>query len=217
MQIDWGDTGSMIAGLAGWAGAVAVVYAARTAFSSWRRQKREERRIDAAERILTLSYRLQRSLTDLRSRQDYTALHALPEGTDSGNLTASEFLKMRRQTAADRLNERVERQRPLWDEVFVVAPQARAFFESDVHRALTNMRARFDGYLMRLSWYRSADDERLAHSAEEIIFEPADDNAPYMDEPSPHDAIAERIKEDVARLEAALLPVIRNDAPRRSN
>src|SRR3546814_15956255 len=59
--------------LSGWAtlfGAGAVVYAAHKGsdtFKLWRRQKNEERRIELAEQVLTLAYKLRRAIEGIRS------------------------------------------------------------------------------------------------------------------------------------------------------
>ena len=60
----------MLSGIATFAGALAVVYAAKVGantFDSWKRQKQEERRMDAAEKILTLAYELRYTLAGIRS------------------------------------------------------------------------------------------------------------------------------------------------------
>lgn len=63
----WSATGSMMSGWAAWAGVGAVIYAANGAFATYRRQKQEDRRIEAAEEILSFAYKFKRTLTGARS------------------------------------------------------------------------------------------------------------------------------------------------------
>jgi hypothetical protein len=70
VAIDWVATSTWMQAWAGFTQAGAVVFVAykgADAFNAWRRQKIEERRIDAAERILTLAYRVRRALSSIRS------------------------------------------------------------------------------------------------------------------------------------------------------
>lgn len=68
--IDWAATGTMLQGIGTVVGALAVIGAAfigsRT-FDNWRRQKLAERHIDQAERILTATYKVRRSLAMVRN------------------------------------------------------------------------------------------------------------------------------------------------------
>lgn len=67
--VDWDATGSMLSGWAAWAGVAAVLYAANrgaSVFASWKRQKLEERRMETAERILAVTYKLDRAFPSIR-------------------------------------------------------------------------------------------------------------------------------------------------------
>ena len=60
----------MLSGIGTIVGAGAVIYAAHKGsdtFKQWRRQKNEERRIDLAEQVLTLAYKLKRAIEGIRS------------------------------------------------------------------------------------------------------------------------------------------------------
>lgn len=70
LPVDWGATGDFLSGIGTVAGAGAVIYAARKGadtFKMWRRQKHEERRMEVAEQILTLAYKVRQILIHLRS------------------------------------------------------------------------------------------------------------------------------------------------------
>lgn len=69
-NIDWTATGSMLSGIGTIIGSIAVIYAAHKGadtFRQWRKQKGEERRMDLAEQILTLAYKLRRAFEHIRS------------------------------------------------------------------------------------------------------------------------------------------------------
>jgi hypothetical protein len=71
MAIDWNATGTMMQAWAGFAQAAAIAFAAWKAadtFRAWRKQKIEGRRIEEAERILTLAYRIQYAISEIRNR-----------------------------------------------------------------------------------------------------------------------------------------------------
>lgn len=60
----------MIGGVAAWAGVGAVVYAARRAANTidgFRKEKLLERRLETADDVLTLAYRIKRNMVTVRS------------------------------------------------------------------------------------------------------------------------------------------------------
>lgn len=66
MSVDWDATGSMIQGLGTLAGVAAVVWGAWHAANTWREQKRAERRLEMAERILTATHKAKSALGYVR-------------------------------------------------------------------------------------------------------------------------------------------------------
>ena len=67
---DWSAVGSVLQGIGQIGAGVAIAFAAyvgRDTFSDWKRQKQEERRIEIAERVLTLAYRLRYDFHSVRA------------------------------------------------------------------------------------------------------------------------------------------------------
>ena len=68
--IDWSATGSWMQAWAGIAGAGAVFYAAHrgaASFEQWLKQRQTERKIAAAERIMTFVYKAKRTFEAIRN------------------------------------------------------------------------------------------------------------------------------------------------------
>jgi hypothetical protein len=140
--VDWDGTGSMLSGIGTIIGALAVIYAAHKGsdtFKQWRRQKNEERRIELAEQVLTLAYKLRRAIEGIRSpamwgaeqgevydelRKNGVINDQTPEGHKGILATA--------QATMSRSNVH----KPLWDALLDTMPTAKAVFGDDVEGAL---------------------------------------------------------------------------------
>lgn len=145
MPIDWGATGTWMQAWAGFAEAGAVGFAAfkgADAFKGWRRQKIEERRIDAAERILTLAYRVRTAISGMRHPMMWIgplneAEKMLREkGVD---LDSESDGKKRRIVHAQAVFDRINSFQSEWDELAAVTPVAKALFGDEVESALTSL------------------------------------------------------------------------------
>lgn len=66
VAIDWSGTGSMLQALGTFAGVGAIIFATFHATHTWKSQKRAERRLENAERILTATYKARRALGFIR-------------------------------------------------------------------------------------------------------------------------------------------------------
>jgi hypothetical protein len=136
----------MLNGWATLAGAIAIVYAAKVGantFNSWRRQKQEERRMDAAERILTLAYRLRHNLEAIRSpfisggelagaeerlKNDDNRLWVELEDSRKRRFTSAQVVKLRLAHFSDETNE-----------VWALRPVARAYFGPQIEERLQDL------------------------------------------------------------------------------
>jgi hypothetical protein len=198
----WDATGSMLQGWGAWFAGFAVIYAAwkaGDALSNFRRQKQEERRIDAAQQLLTFAYRFKRTLRSAR----ITPASALEE-TRAGELLKQTLEdwdskheeERQRHLTAQIISSRLNSEEVLHNGVFDLMPVARALFGDEV-----------ESHLQAL-WEARTSVELDAHLA--ITVKPA---------PIRHrDAIEESVAEAIKGLEGVLLPVIRADysAPRKA-
>src|SRR5690242_5700151 len=70
MTVNWSAVGEVLQGIGQIGAGIAIAFAAyigRDTFTDWKRQKQEERRIEIAERILTLAYRLRYDFQSVRT------------------------------------------------------------------------------------------------------------------------------------------------------
>lgn len=142
MPIDWAATGSMLSGSATLAGAGAVIYAARVGantFASWKRQKVEERRMDAAERILTLGYRLRSDFRDVRRRGIMAYETAAAEKRLDETIVdwrSKEDAEKQRLTTAQTIMNRLWAHKEDWQQIWELKPTALALFGREVEADL---------------------------------------------------------------------------------
>lgn len=229
-SIDWAATGSMLSGWATLFGAGAVVYAAHKGadtFKQWRRQKNEERRIELAEDILTLAYKLRRAIEGIRSpamwAEEINSVHdelaekgiindQTPEGHKSILATAQATLS------------RSNANKALWDTLLETMPTAKAVFGDEVESELNEfwavrgkMIASAQGYarLIHQVAPRSEEEQEAQMKRqgrlEGVIWSGGDIWAGKDGEAV--DEVGDAINRMVEQLEATLLPIIRSDTP----
>jgi len=217
MAIDWAATGTWMQAWAGFtqAGAVAFVgWKGANVFKTWRRQKIEERKMDAAERILTLTYRLRRAFTVIRSPMMWAgALDAAEKRLREAGVTLDSLPELKRknmiyhQAMLDRINS-FEAE---WAEIGAVTPIAAALFGKVVEEQL------------ELLWRQRG---AVAVASESYADDRGQDNeftaqlrADMWEGMGKHNGAGDRITEIidgvVTKVEAALLPVLREDAEPR--
>lgn len=208
MPIDWDATGSMLQGWATLVGAGAVIYAAKVGsntFGAWKRQKQEERRMDAAERILTLAYRLRHNLEAIRNSGIFsgeveraeTALKA----ADDRLWTNLDVDRQRKATTAQVIRQRLSHFQNEIQEVWSLKPMARAFFGPEVEERLHDL---WDCHVRVSS---AADDYPDAGNDNEFTKEVKRDLF-RSGQPNP---INDTVATAITALELELLPVIRSD------
>lgn len=223
-SVDWATTGSMLSGIGTIVGAGAVIYAAHKGadtFKQWRRQKNEERRIELAEQVLTLAYKLRRALEGIRSpamfgaemnevydelRKNGVINDQTPEGHKGILATAQATLS------------RSNASKPLWDALLDTMPTAKAVFGDDVERALNEFWTQRNCIIIAAQRYARFIHQSTARTKEvqERQFKRLDDVEAIIwfgGGEDGVDAVANLIEAAVKSLEAILLPIIRSDTP----
>ena len=213
--VDWAATGTMLQGIGGIGGALAVIVAAVLAantFNAWRRQRIEERRLVHAEAALTLAYKLERAIGSIRNpahfgpelegaeqtlRQQGVITDTTPRGQHQSLITGQVVL------------DRITAHSVLYDKLDELRPSIRAVFGSDAEAELATfqnetqkVRAAAVGYARtgrehyrnQQAWERDMErSERYGH----VIWEDSEINAEG-------DLVEDRIKKAVAVAVAAL-------------
>lgn len=203
----------MMSGWAAFAGVGAVLYAAHKAsdtFAAFRRQKQEDRRIEVAERILTIAYNVRRSIKEVRhplhgpSDLDRAGEELKKQGFVIDVMDENEVNKLK--TAQVVLN-RVVAERATWDTVMEAMPTAKAIFGDAVEARLENLLKEVRQIRVAAAGYardKGADPDRTQRYAT-LIWDMDDPEDKEADNPT------NRLNREIGRLEAELLPVIRAD------
>lgn len=216
---DWSATGSMLSGIGTLVGAGAVIYAARKGadtFKQWRKQKHHERCMIVAEEVLTLAYKLKRAFQAIRSPAIFGGEMAQLTQTlrDSGAIRQDEEPGQLLTTAQAALF-RVDQHRQLFETLLDKMPVAKAIFGDEVADLMdTFWRQRGKVVASAQSYARYTRDLPIDSDAyrrqeerrtrlEAVLWDggAADDV----------DQFAVDVDQAVSRLEAKLLPIIRDD------
>jgi hypothetical protein len=212
VAIDWSATGNWMQAWAGFAQAGAVVFVAykgASAFDMWRRQKIEERRMDAAERSLTLAYRVRRALSSIRHPMMWaaelgSAAKVLVEkGADPKTMGNP---AMGKRTQAQATLDRVGRFSAEWDEMAAITPIAAALFGSELELTLERLWRQRNVVTSAAEDYADDDGSDPKHSRN-VRADLWEALGKHKDE----DKVAAEITAAVADIEATLLPIIRAD------
>ncbi len=179
--IDWATTGVWMQAWSGFAAAIAVVWAAKFGVSAFLTQRQIERKVAAAERIMTFVYKAKRGIAAIRNAGSFSyendaAEKALREADP--NFTNLDKGKRSRMITGQVIYSRVNDAKEVWAELFECLPVARAFFgkecENKIH-ALWEVRAQ-----IRTSahMYGTVDPNRNQPNSEKYeadMWEAADD------------------------------------------
>jgi hypothetical protein len=222
--IDWAATGAMLSGWATLIGALAVFYAAHKGadtFQQWRRQKSEERRIELAEQVLTLSYKLRRAIEGIRSPAMFEpeSSTVYDELTKNGVINDNTPVGHKGILAtAQATLSRTNSNKQLWDSLLDTMPSAKAVFGDEIETALNQIWTQRGRIIVAAQRYartihdrHAPTDEALEQQlkrnerVEAIIWAGAGENG--------DDEIASKIDASIEALEKTLLPVIRADTP----
>lgn len=204
----WAATGSMIQAWGTLLGVAAVVYAAWRAsntFDAFRRQKQEERRMDAAHTILTFAYKFQQRLVGVRSPgiSGFEMADATTRLKDNYEGYASKSEREQRQlVVAQVMLTRLHANREIWDAVWEHIPTARALFGEkaehhprELWKALVNVQVSAEAYgedsLLDPEFTKSIRKDLYGHGGDNLV--------------------TTQVADAVTKLEALLLRFIRCD------
>jgi len=211
--IDWATTGSWMQAWAGFAGAGAVVWAARlgtSSFEHWLKQRQTERKIAAGERILSIVYRLKDAMDAIRSpMQSGHELHAAErkvEKSYEGFSSLGETEK-KRIVAAQVILDRVNAQSDLWKELFECLPLARAFYGKAMDENLREVwRQRARVLVASEAAIETPDDHEFLTQCKDDMWDGWAKAAGRVDR------VGDALSRVLAEAEARILPVLSPDA-----
>ncbi len=195
---------------AGFAQAGAVVAAAVVAantFKSWRRQKIEERRIDAAEKVLTLTYRTKQAFSVIRSpitsqnAKDEATYELLQNGIDLTSMTSELANKV---VESQVIMKRINGFSDLWDSYSSIMPVARAYFGSDIEEI-------FQSFWRQKIAIQVAAENYPLDTGQDATFTKEISNTIWENRqrtPSDDDKISKALADTIIKAEGILIPVI---------
>lgn len=199
---------------AGFAGAAAVLWVGlkgADTYRLWLRQKQTERRIAVAERVLTLTYRLKRAFTAIRSPGSFGHEHAAAEellkGRDSYIIMGA--AQKKRAVLSQIILTRVRSYKDDWDELFACLPLARAFFGQPIENALEELWKQQVAISVSAEMYWDEQpDSAFKRKLEADFWEG------FSDRRIAEDDVGKNIKEAVELIERAMLPVLASEVNR---
>lgn len=209
-MVDWAATGSMIGGIAAWAGVGAVIYGAYRAANTidgFRKEKLFERRLQTADDVLTLAYRIKRNLAAVRSpmaggNESEAAHEVLKDLEWYRNLTEG---RQRQAQQGQLIRLRLKRYDPDWERIFEVMPKARAYFGEEVEAQLQKLWQQVTGVNVSADMY-STDNRADADFTQKLERDIWDIG---MRDPS-QNPISVEIEKAICKLEEILLPILRD-------
>ena len=213
MPIDWAATGTWMQAWAGFAQAGAIGIAAWKAadtFRGWRKQKLEERRIAAAEDILTTAYRLQRAFSIVRN--SVTSVSALEEararlkmsGVDIGKYAGDQQIRI---VEAQVIFDRIDQFALDWDKLSALTPLAIALFGSSVGESLEGIWKQKVVLQVATEQYTTDDDSDVNFSTQvrDIIW------SGRAKQGGREDQVERQLERYIIDLEQVLLPIVRSE------
>lgn len=206
--LDWSGLGSMIQGVGTISGVIAVV-GARYGANAWREQKRAERRLEMAERVLTATHKARAALAYIRNRMVFSSeLTAAEEmlKADSNFANQAEGRRDRlinAQAHYTRINRTASERLALDD----CLPLARAMFCEELEKAVETLRHQF--WLVQVSVDAYVEDE---HGTDEEftknIRRSMSDVEPRAGEKN---EVSDAIAQSVATIERICIPALKLD------
>ncbi len=212
--IDWAATGNWMQAWAGFAGAGAVLWVGlkgADTYRLWLLQKQTERRIAVAERILTLTYRLKRAFTAIRSPASFGHEHAAAEGIlkDQDSYAVMGSDQKKRAQLSQIILTRIRSYKDDWDELFACLPLARAFFGQPIEEALEKLwRQQVSISVSAEMYWDDQPDPDFKKKLESDFWEGFSERRIEADE------VGKNIKDAVAVIESAMLPVLASEVNR---
>lgn len=212
MSLEAGDIGTVLQGVGSLAQAAAIFIAACLAsntYSSWRRQRLSERKIEQAERILTATYNARRALETIRNPlvarwEMRVASENLRDHANRLKSFDEQDLKKLRlyQAYINRFNETLEQRRAIES----CLPMARALFGEDLESAVEELHRQFHLFSIAL-------EENFEDSGRDPDFSRELRSTLSSSKSSRHpNEMNETILKLVEEIELKLLPVLRLNA-----
>lgn len=192
----------------------AAIIGSRT-FDSWRRQKLSERRIEQAERILTATYKVRRSLSIVRNPMMFpheiaAAEESLKASGEWDKIFGGEDERRRHQfTQAyyNRLNTTVDSRRTLQE----CQPMARALFGEALEQAIEILNHQFWMVKVSVDAHHSGQDKYGEEIQKEIS------GALYEGYPSPEkNKMNKLIAEQIKIIEDICVPVLKLEGDKKN-
>ncbi len=198
---------------AGFAQAAAIAFAAIKAadvFAVWRRQRIEERRLHHAEQALTLVYRLQAALEHIRAPMHLP--HELSSARQKleNNYEGFNLLPANKQSSLDTTQvilDRITYHKDDWNKLNEIIPVCSAFFGQDVKEQLDIFWRKRNSVQIHAEAYGRGmgPDEAFQKKVMAHIW------LGYSEGSDEADPVKVEIEQAVSKLEAALLPILRDE------
>lgn len=169
---------------AGFAGVGAVIWAAKVGkntFGSWLVERQTERRLDIADKLMTLVYRAQRAFPEIRSAtsiwaEDATAEQRLQESHPQ--YSNWEQHKKDRYRGAQIVLDRLKAKKDLWSNIYESLPLARAYYGQQCEERLQQILRLQSTVLHRANTYARTSDtqnQEISDKAFDALFSEDDD------------------------------------------
>ncbi|MBI2254390.1 MAG: hypothetical protein HYU58_07225 [Proteobacteria bacterium] len=210
----------MLSGVGTLAGALVVLYAAHKGsdtYKQWRRQKSEERRIDLAEQVLTLAYKLKRAIEAIRSplmlggelaraENDLRERKVIDDSTPEP--------RVRNLRTAQGMVFRMEFYRQQWDELVDIMPVAKAVFGDRVEEQLHALWRQQRDIALAVEFFADMPTDGPATATKDHAEElKGYRKTMWSQGKAENDAVKVSVDAAVTALEGLLLPTIRSDTP----
>jgi hypothetical protein len=209
LQIDWVAAGAFAQALAAALGAGAVVFAAivgSSTYKTWLKQKQTERKLHAAEQVLTIAYKARAAIKEVRS--PFSAAYELERAkaklieAHGDDLNALPKEKFDRFVSSQSIYSRIEAHSDLWEEIYAGMALAFVLLDSSVEASLEQLTRQVGKVQVAAQIYPEAmntpDDELLPKLRKDIwaMATPGDDQ------------IGLAVDEAVRSIEAAVRPLL---------
>lgn len=212
--IDWDATGSMLQGWGSLLTIPVLVWAAikgRQTFEDFSSQKRSEKHIEAAERVLTAAYNARIAIEGVRAplvegAEIADAERKISENGEDLSLVDPKRLERaaRTQLFYTRLNAIGDEVKAVWDAM----PVGLAYFGEEVHAALREIAHQRRVIQVAAESYLDDDgsDKDFSRSIRRDLYR-------GLGKSAADDEIAKRVQSSVEVLEGKLLPILRTEKP----
>ena len=208
ISVDWAATGAMLQGIGTVIGGIAVLVGAEKAANTWKEQKRAERRLEMAEKIVAATYNGRRALAQVRSPmmwgyEQAAAEEKLKQDEQFGwQLEDRKKRLITAQAYYNRLNATKNEQLAL-DECL---PMARALFNEELEKAIDTLSHQFWMVQVDVDCYIDDDGKGDPDFTKKIR------RGMYDVGPSKDNEVSTAIKDSVSTIEQLCAPALRLDA-----